>query len=310
MNRIIARLQEQLVHTNHIPFKRRTNLTFMSATPCPAALSQEQFHPARQTSRLFHHHYHHHHDGDSYSFSGLRNCSKTTIRMYGTSRASSSSTTTKATTLPIAVESILNSNKRMPFHVNHPHDQYHYGNQYDNRIQRRYGSSNTTTTTPKSTKQEQGRSRRRRRRIFVPAKAPLTLTPQAREFFKRLTQNTQKHVLLDYQSSQTGEPRMVFTFTLLSQDDLLEDETYETTRHEGVVSLELVETNGTNDKDKNKTQPSIPKPPKDAIEDGLLKLYVGQNAFLKVLGCVIDINPKTGMPIVQDKYGNTMDPNA
>eukprot|EP00521_Asterionellopsis_glacialis_P008081 CAMPEP_0195288546 /NCGR_PEP_ID=MMETSP0707-20130614/5177_1 /TAXON_ID=33640 /ORGANISM="Asterionellopsis glacialis, Strain CCMP134" /LENGTH=151 /DNA_ID=CAMNT_0040348435 /DNA_START=400 /DNA_END=855 /DNA_ORIENTATION=- len=147
-------------------------------------------------------------------------------------------------------------------------------------------------------KEEQKRTKKKRQRIFIPSKAPVALTPASREFFKRLVENTQKHVLLEYQMSQTGEPRMVFTFTLLTEEELMTDQ-YETTRQEGVVSLELLDT-----------EKEDPKPPKDAIQDGLLKLYVGQNAFLKVLGCVIDIHPKTGMPIVQDKYGNTMDPNA
>jgi len=63
------------------------------------------------------------------------------------------------------------------------------------------------------------------------------------------------------------------------------------------VSLELLE-DGT------------PKLPRDSIDDGLPKLYIHHNAFLKVLGAKLDVNTETISPILYDREGNIMDPNA
>ena len=53
-----------------------------------------------------------------------------------------------------------------------------------------------------------------------------------------------------------------------------------------------------------------PKPPKDSVDDGLPKLYVHHNAFLKVLGATLDVNTETISPILYDREGNVMEPNA
>jgi len=53
-----------------------------------------------------------------------------------------------------------------------------------------------------------------------------------------------------------------------------------------------------------------PKPPADAQEDGLPKLYVSSDALLKVLGCTIDIEKDGISPCVFDGEGNRLDPNA
>ena len=53
-----------------------------------------------------------------------------------------------------------------------------------------------------------------------------------------------------------------------------------------------------------------PKSPRDSAEDGLPKLYVHHNAFLKVLGATVDVNMENITPILYDKEGNVMDPNA
>ena len=63
------------------------------------------------------------------------------------------------------------------------------------------------------------------------------------------------------------------------------------------VSLELME-DGT------------PKSPKDSMNDGLPKLYVHHDAFLKVLGATLDVNTESLTPILYDREGNLMDPNA
>lgn len=67
--------------------------------------------------------------------------------------------------------------------------------------------------------------------------------------------------------------------------------------HNGIsVSLEVLE-DGT------------PKSPRDAIDDGLPKLYVHHNAFMKVLGATVDVNMEDITPILYDREGNLMDPN-
>ena len=46
------------------------------------------------------------------------------------------------------------------------------------------------------------------------------------------------------------------------------------------------------------------------MDDGLPKLYVNHNAFLKVLGATVDIDLEKITPILYDREGNVMDPNA
>ena len=40
------------------------------------------------------------------------------------------------------------------------------------------------------------------------------------------------------------------------------------------------------------------------------QLYVHHNAFLKVLGATVDVNTQTVQPVLYDREGNHMDPNA
>jgi len=53
-----------------------------------------------------------------------------------------------------------------------------------------------------------------------------------------------------------------------------------------------------------------PKPPKDAMNDGLPKLYVNHNGFMKVLGCTLDVDVDNMIPILYDPSGNVLDPNV
>ena len=53
-----------------------------------------------------------------------------------------------------------------------------------------------------------------------------------------------------------------------------------------------------------------PKPPKESFHDGLPKLYIHRDAFLKVLGATVDVDMETITPILFDREGNRMDPNA
>jgi hypothetical protein len=58
------------------------------------------------------------------------------------------------------------------------------------------------------------------------------------------------------------------------------------------------------------TDDGTPKSPKETFKDGKAKLYVHHNAFLKVLGATVDIDVETFTPVLYDREGNEMDPNA
>ena len=82
---------------------------------------------------------------------------------------------------------------------------------------------------------------------------------------------------------------MVFSFSFVNEHELDEQD-------EG-VSLEV-------DADGN------PKTPREALDDGLPKLYVHHNAFLKVLGAKVDVDTENLTPILYDKEGFELDANA
>jgi hypothetical protein len=146
---------------------------------------------------------------------------------------------------------------------------------------------------------------KKRRRTFVPRIAAVQLTEKARLLFKKLLDNPVRPdiigIMLNYDQSKSGEPRMVYTFQFVTDKDV----DYE--QDEG-VSLELVPS--------SKVDPStgepilIPKPPVESRNDGLPKLYIHHHAFLKVLGATIDVDTETIAPILYDREGNCMDPNA
>jgi len=134
----------------------------------------------------------------------------------------------------------------------------------------------------------------------------VALTPKARTFFKSLLENVATNqsdkgssdaeddpiigVQLTYSQSTTGEPRMVFGFSFLRSSAL--------DPNDEAVSLEVLEDGET------------PKSPAEALDDGLPKLYVHHDAVLKVLGSTLDVDEERLMPILYDKEGNVMDPNA
>lgn len=92
---------------------------------------------------------------------------------------------------------------------------------------------------------------------------------------------------------------MVFAFEFVKVGALGKDD-------EG-VSLEVLEDGTT------------PKPPMQSMSDGKRKLYLHQSAILKVLGGTLDVEQiddgtDSGTtvfnPVLYDKEGNLMDPNA
>mmetsp|Transcript_7232 Transcript_7232/g.9188 ORF Transcript_7232/g.9188 Transcript_7232/m.9188 type:complete len:235 (-) Transcript_7232:278-982(-) len=130
---------------------------------------------------------------------------------------------------------------------------------------------------------------------FMPKKAAVKLTPKARTTLKSLLQNGPNDpniigIMLKFQQSNTGQPRMVFNFEFVRRHQIEENDE--------PVSLEV--------KDDGVT----PHDPQDSWDDGLQKLYVHHNAFMKVLGATLDIDQESLTPILHDREGNLMDPNA
>jgi hypothetical protein len=150
-------------------------------------------------------------------------------------------------------------------------------------------SSTTSTPSAPTTKAQ------KKLRSFVPRKAAVNLSDKSRTLFKRLLENPSRPeivgVLLNYDQSGTGEPRMVFSFSFVTKEDLAG----KFLDAEG-VSLELDEKGN-------------PKSPQDSLNDGLPKLYVDRNAFLKVLGATVDVDVDTMAPVLHDREGNKLDPN-
>jgi len=135
----------------------------------------------------------------------------------------------------------------------------------------------------------------------MPRKAAVQLTDRARTFFHQLLADPPRPevigVQLQYETSRVAAPRMAFTFRFVT--------TAEVGPYDEAVSLEMVE-----DDDKKDGKIMRPKSPAEAANDGLPKLYVSADAFLKVLGATVDVDPNTVTPILYDKEGNKMDPNA
>lgn len=198
-------------------------------------------------------------------------------------------------------------------------------------------STESSPFSSKSKKHSNSNSNTRKQRpsFRIPKKAPVNLTPKARQFFKALLQNKIQNnandknsaeeivgILLQYQQSKTGEPRMVFTFDFVTQNQL--------GKKDEPVSLEVVtiatdvhaedadvDTNTDADdvakemhSEIDQGKEEIPKSPEESYNDGLPKLYIHEHAFMKVLGCTIDIDMETFTPILYDREGNVMDPNA
>lgn len=138
-------------------------------------------------------------------------------------------------------------------------------------------------------------TRRRSKHSFVPQKAAVHLTEAARTFFQKLLEKPPRPdivgIMLHYtQSKKHGDLRMVFSFDFVTQQDI--------TPQDEPVSLDVLEDGVT------------PKPFLDSLHDGRPKLYVHAGAFLKVLGATVDVDPERLTPVLYDREGHRMDPNA
>lgn len=147
------------------------------------------------------------------------------------------------------------------------------------------------------------------RKKYIPRKAAVKLTDNARDMFTKLLNDPPRPeiigIMLNYDQSKSGEPRMVYNFQFVTNNDI----NYEL--DEG-VSLEMIKhkkINKNNDND-NEDYEMIPKSPIDSEHDGLPKLFIHHNAFLKLLGSTVDVDKETMTPILYDREGNLMDPNA
>lgn len=130
------------------------------------------------------------------------------------------------------------------------------------------------------------------RKSFVPRKAAISLTPKCRKLFRNLLSVANSDVagvMVRFRQASNGQPRMCFTFDFVTSSEIGPND-------EG-VSLEVQEDGIT------------PKSPIDSQSDGLPKLYIHHNAFIKVLGSMIDVGDDGVSPILFDRQGNKLDPN-
>jgi hypothetical protein len=121
----------------------------------------------------------------------------------------------------------------------------------------------------------------------------VTLTAAARTFFQKLLSSDSLRdgivgIMLDHHQSTSGEPRMVYSFRFVTNDDV------DPSLDEAVPLWEN-EKDDDDDVAKHKQNKS---------------LYVHHNAFLKVLGATLDVDLTTVTPVLYDREGNVMDPNA
>lgn len=79
---------------------------------------------------------------------------------------------------------------------------------------------------PSSSSSSSSNKRRKKKSKFIPRKAAVQLTEKARTLFKRLLESnpSKDGILLNYQQSSTGEPRMVFSFSFVTKDQLVEED--------------------------------------------------------------------------------------
>ena len=139
---------------------------------------------------------------------------------------------------------------------------------------------------------------KKKKNIMIPRKAAISITPKARTILKQIINITKSQgILLKYEISSQHALRMAFKFVLIK--DISTEINANT--DEG-ISLEVLDDGLT------------PKSPYDSYNDNLPKLYISQNAFMKVLGGTldVDINVETGdmIPRLVDREGHDMDPNA
>jgi hypothetical protein len=184
----------------------------------------------------------------------------------------------------------------------HSHGLYPASEQSHTTPWRRFSHSSPPATTPSSQSPFDPKHvavtrspppRKRPRKQFVPRKAAVQITENARKFFLALLEHPPRPeicgIMLNYNQSSTGEPRMVFSFTFVTPNDITDDDEPVTLR---------VDKHGQ------------PLTPMETRNDGERKLYVSQHAFLKVLGTTVEVDKDTMQPILHDVEGNLMDPNA
>ena len=151
---------------------------------------------------------------------------------------------------------------------------------------------NNHTTGTISDKGKTQEKRPRRPLKVVPLKPAVDVAPKARQFFIQLLRDPPRPeicgVRLSYKQASSGEPRMVFSFEFVTPDQL--------DKFDEEVPLDL--DSDTNQSGVEETESSTSP-----------ALFVSGSAFLKVLGATVDVDDRF-LPILYDKEGNRMDPNA
>eukprot|EP00522_Entomoneis_paludosa_P006361 CAMPEP_0172451458 /NCGR_PEP_ID=MMETSP1065-20121228/9506_1 /TAXON_ID=265537 /ORGANISM="Amphiprora paludosa, Strain CCMP125" /LENGTH=229 /DNA_ID=CAMNT_0013203419 /DNA_START=18 /DNA_END=707 /DNA_ORIENTATION=+ len=146
--------------------------------------------------------------------------------------------------------------------------------------------------------------RRRREMKFVPLKPAVDLSSKARQFFLQLLENPPRPAIcgvrLNYSQAGSGEPRMVFSFSFVTKEEL---DPFD----EAVPLLPLKDDQDASKSDGNGGDIDETETSKEKKEKPTL--YVSGNAFLKVLGATVDVD-ENFLPVLYDKEGNRMDPNA
>ena len=104
-------------------------------------------------------------------------------------------------------------------------------NDHDHEVPRSQSSASpfSSGVSPVLDNNDNTTSHGRTRQKFIPRKAAVELTEKARTLFKQLVENhpSKDNVLLNYTQSSTGEPRMVFSFSFVATEDLVQqDEGY------------------------------------------------------------------------------------
>ena len=91
-----------------------------------------------------------------------------------------------------------------------------------NSTLRSYSSTCASFQTTSPFANSGGKKKPEKKSNFTPRKAAVKLTEQARTFFKALLENNPEKagILLNYQQSSSGEPRMAFSFDFVTAENL------------------------------------------------------------------------------------------
>jgi hypothetical protein len=161
--------------------------------------------------------------------------------------------------------------------------------QYTRSLTTTAAAASTVAASEPPSPPPQKKTKAKRPSIRRPLKPCLTLNPSAKEYLSALLSGASSNyagVILKLDHSKEGQPRMVYSFGYINDDELAAEE--KVGRGE-VVNLLL-------DDDEEEY-------------DKKMILYVHETAFMKLLGCTLDYDFIKGEITFTDKGGNLMDAN-